>query len=120
MSIPQVDPQAIARNYLAVWNEADQALRLARLESSWSPTVHYTDPLMSGETPIGIANMIEAARGQFPGHSFVLRGIPDGYGKAVRFSLDLVAANVGKVAGGTDIVRLDGEGKLAEVMGFLD
>ena len=58
MSIPQVDPQAIARNYLAVWNEADQALRLPSLESNLSPTVRYADPLMSGETPIGIANMI--------------------------------------------------------------
>lgn len=115
-----VDPQAVARNYLAVWNDADQTTRLARLEAGWSPGVRYADPLMSGETPVGIASMIEAARGRFPGHSFVLRGTPDGHGNVVRFSWDLVATGGSKVAGGTDVVKLDVEGRLAEIIGFLD
>jgi len=120
MTTPQVDPQIVARNYLAVWNDADQATRLANLRTGWSASVRYTDPLMSGETPAGVSSMIEAARGQFPGHRFVLRGDPDGHGNAVRFSWDLVSADGSKIAGGTDVVKLDAEGKLSEIIGFLD
>ena len=75
---------------------------------------------MSGETPASVATMIESARQQFPGHSFVLRGTPDGHGNVVRFSWDLVSAAGSRVAGGTDVVKLDTEGKLAEIIGFLD
>jgi len=120
MTTPQVDPRGIALTYLSVWNEADQETRLAVLEESWSPNVRYADPLMRGETPAGVAAMIEAARGQFPGHSFVLRGEPDGHGNAVRFSWDLVSTDGAKAAAGSDIVKLTTDGKLEEVIGFLD
>lgn len=120
MTTSQVDPQAVARDYLAVWNDDDPATRLNRLETSWAADVRYVDPLMSGETPAGIFAMIEAARGQFPGHSFVLRGTPDGHGNTVRFSWDLVATSGSKIAAGTDVVKLDPDGKLAEIIGFLD
>lgn len=120
MTASQIDPQAVALAYLALWNENDQARRLAVLGESWSPQARYADPLMRGETPAGIASMIEAARNQFPGHSFVLRGNPDGHGNAVRFSWDLVAAGGTKVAGGTDFVVIDSQGRMAEVTGFLD
>ena len=120
MTTLQADPETIARNYLAVWNDADQASRLANLQAGWSPGVRYADPLMSGETPSGISTMIDGARGQFPGHGFVLRGKPDGHGNVVRFSWDLVSAGGRKVAGGTDVVKLDADGKLEEIIGFLD
>jgi hypothetical protein len=116
----QVNHETIARSYLDVWNDPDQSTRLLKLRAGWSNTVRYADPLMSGETPSGISSMIEAARGQFPGHSFVLRGKPDGHGSIVRFSWDLVSEERGKVGGGTDIVRLDSDGKFFEVIGFLD
>jgi hypothetical protein len=120
MKAPQVDPQAIARNYLAVWNDPNHTSRLATLEQHWSSDVCYADPLMHGETRSGISLMIDAARGQFPGHSFVLRGTPDGHGNMIRFSWDLVSSSGNKVAGGTDVVKLDPDGRLAEVIGFLD
>lgn len=120
MNDPQVDPHTVASNYLAVWNDPDQSSRLATLERQWASRVSYTDPLMSGETPSGVCSMIEAARGQFPGHSFVLRGTPDGHGKMIRFSWNLVSSSGNRVAGGTDVVKVDPDGKLADIVGFLD
>ena len=112
-------PHDIATDYLAVWNAPDDAERRRRLER-WAPDADYRDPLMSGTGRDAIAAMIAAARAQFPGHAFLPRGTPDGHGEFARFSWSLAPAGGPAVAGGTDIVRLDGEGRIAEIIGFLD
>ena len=112
-------PQDIATNYLAVWNAPDDAERRRRLEG-WAPDAVYRDPLMSGTGRDAIAAMIAGARAQFPGHEFRPRGTPDGHGLFARFSWSLAPQGGTPVAGGTDVVRLDGEGRIAEIIGFLD
>jgi hypothetical protein len=113
-------PQTVADRYLAVWNEADPARRRALVAEAWSPAAHYVDPLMTGEGHDGIAAMIQAARTQFPGHGFSLRGVPDGHGRHVRFSWDLAPHGGAAVAGGTDVATLDTDGRIVDVIGFLD
>lgn len=113
-------PLAVAEAYLTTWNEADEAQRQTAITRSWSPDARYADPMMQGEGHDGIAAMIAGARSQFPGHSFLLRGTPDGHGPWVRFSWNLAPENGEPVAGGTDMVKLDGGGKIASVVGFLD
>jgi len=114
------DPKTIADRYLAAWNEPDDHARRQQLGRDWSPEARYADPLMAGTGPDGIATMIEAARSQFPGHGFTLAGDPDGHGAFVRFSWTLAPQGGAPVGGGTDIVRLDDQGRIAEVIGFLD
>lgn len=114
------DPKQIAERYLATWNEPDGDARRERLGRDWNADARYADPLMSGAGRDGIATMIEAARGQFPGHGFTLLGDPDGHGAFVRFSWALAPEGGQPVGGGTDVVRLDGDGRIAEVVGFLD
>ncbi len=96
-------PLEIAETYLATWNEADDTSRQAAIARNWSASARYADPIMSGDGRDGIAAMISAARAQFPGHGFALRGAPDGHGSWVRFSWDLAPENGAPVAGGTDI-----------------
>ncbi|WP_205749061.1 nuclear transport factor 2 family protein [Frigidibacter oleivorans] len=115
-----IEPHSIAQAYLSVWNQSDDERRVALLAEGWSKGATYVDPLMNGTGRDGIAAMISAARAQFPGHGFTLRGTPDGHGDYVRFAWDLAPADGPRVAGGTDIVRLDGDGRIAEVVGFLD
>ncbi|KHJ53606.1 polyketide cyclase [Aureimonas altamirensis] len=114
------EPGMIADAYLSVWNEADDAKRLALLAEGWSRDARYVDPLMSGEGHAGIATLIGAARAQFPGHSFTLRGTPDGHGAYVRFAWNLAGEDGPVVAGGTDVVKLDDNGRIVVVVGFLD
>ena len=114
------DPMAIAMTYLATWNEADDLRRRKMLDRGWAGDARYVDPPMHGEGREGIARMIEAARLRFPGHGFALSGTPGGRGAHVRLSWTLAQAGGTPVAGGTDMVRLDGEGRIAEVVGFLD
>ena len=113
-------PDAIADLYLAAWNAAEAGERNALLAQGWSDSARYTDPLMQGEGRRGISTMIEQARTQFPGLRFIRVGKLDGHGAFVRFSWALGTAGNAPAALGTDIVRLDDEGRIAEVIGFLD
>jgi SnoaL-like domain len=115
-----INPTDIAERYLALWNDPDHASRCSRLSKDWAADAHYADPMMSGSGRDGIADMIAGARDQFPGHAFSQKGRPDGHARFVRFSWNLAPAGGAVVASGTDVVRLDDEGRIAEVIGFLD
>lgn len=113
------DPDRIASLYLATWNAADEAQRHTLLEG-WAEDALYVDPLMQGEGREGISTMIAAARSQFPGHDFALTGPVDGHGGNIRFSWALSADSGEPVVRGTDFVRVNAQGRIAEVVGFLD
>lgn len=110
----------IAERYLAVWNERDAGARQALVRQLFASGATYLDPMMKGAGLEGIDAMIGAAQQQFPGHRFTLHGTPDGHNNVVRFSWALALDGAAPVAHGTDIVRLDGEGRLLQVTGFLD
>lgn len=114
------DPDTLARDYLALWNDPDAASRNHRLSDGWTEDARYIDPMMAGEGHAGIAAMIADARAQFPGHAFTLRGAPDAHGSFVRFSWTLAPEHGAPIVSGTDIVRLAADGRIAEVIGFLD
>ena len=114
------NPEAIARDYLAVWNQANADRRQADIAQHWTVDARYADPMMAASGRDAIGAMIEQARAQFPGHAFTLKGQPDSHRDFVRFSWTLAPANGTAVGGGTDVVRLDAEGRIAEVIGFLD
>lgn len=113
------DSNMIAQAYLALWNEERPELRRAALQAAWAPEARYVDPLMEGVGHDGIAAMITTARTHFPGHHFALRGTPDGHGAFVRFGWTLAAPGAPGVDG-TDVLRLDQQGRIAEVIGFLE
>ncbi|MBR0645226.1 nuclear transport factor 2 family protein [Plastoroseomonas hellenica] len=114
------EARRIAENYLAAWNEPDAAARAARIAWEWTPSARFTDPMMEGAGQEEITAMIGAVRAKFPGLGFALEGEPDGYGRFVRFSWSAAPEGGAAVARGTDIVRLDDAGRIAEVIGFLD
>lgn len=113
------NPDDIANLYLATWNAPDEAQRHSLL-GGWAENARYVDPLMRGEGREGISAMIAAARLQFPGHGFALTGPVDGHGGNIRFSWALSPESGEPVARGTDFVRVDSQGRIAEVVGFLD
>ena len=114
------EARRIAENYLAAWNEPDATARAARIAWEWAPSARFTDPMMEGAGQQEIAALIEGVRAKFPGLGFALEGEPDGHGRFVRFSWSAAPEGGAVLARGTDVVRLDGEGRIAEVIGFLD
>lgn len=112
------DAKYVADAYLNSWNEppGSRELRMA----AWAATACYVDPLMHAEGRDGITAMMDAACAGFPDHRFTLTGFPDGHGSYVRFSWSLASGGNPPVARGTDLIKLDADGLIVEVVGFLD
>jgi SnoaL-like domain len=113
-------PTQVAHDYIALWNETHPTRRLVMLAGVWSKEATYVDPVMRGKGHVEINALVGAVHDKFPGHRFTLHGVPDGHGSYVRFSWTLVPEGGEAIAHGTDIVRLDDDGRIAEVVGFLD
>lgn len=114
------DPDLVARDYMALWNDPDAGSRSQRLWHGWTRDARYIDPIMEAEGRDGIAAMITAARAQFPDHVFKMHGTTSGHGSFVRFSWTLSLDHGVPIAIGTDIVRLSPDSRVTEVIGFLE
>ena len=101
---------AVAR-YFEAWNAADPAARATAVAAAWTEDGGYTDPLAD----------VRGAREQFPGFEFRLTGVVDGHHDIARFSWELVSAADGSApVAGSDVITLDGQGRIRAVLGFLD
>ncbi|MGC9500218.1 nuclear transport factor 2 family protein [Streptomyces sp. WG7] len=116
---------AVAR-YFEAWNAAPEA-RAKAVAAAWTNDGGYTDPLADVRGHEQIAAVIAAAHEQFPGFVFRLSGSVDGHHDTARFSWELVSQAEGAPSGegsapvaGSDVVTLDGEGRIRAVYGFLD
>jgi hypothetical protein len=108
-------------NYIAAWNEGVPERRRALVAQAFADDASYVDPMMSGEGPDEIHTMIGAAQQQFPGHRFVLAAGPDAVGEHVRFVWRLEPVAGGDVVAiGHDFATVRGDGRLGEVVGFLE
>jgi hypothetical protein len=113
------DAAQIADRYIAVWNETDQARRLALLTEGWAENATYVDPLMSGQGREHIGALIAAVHERFPGFRFKLDGRADGHHDKVRFSWALGPESEADMIKGTDFIVVE-DGQLKSVAGFLD
>jgi hypothetical protein len=108
-------------NYIAAWNERDDARRWAIVRETYADDARYVDPLQSGEGHDGIDAMLAGAQAQFPGHRFELSAGPDAYADRVRFAWRLVPDDGDRaIAAGVDFATIADDGRLADVTGFLE
>ncbi|MFK4148805.1 nuclear transport factor 2 family protein [Streptomyces sp. NPDC004065] len=111
---------AVAR-YFEAWNADEPEARAKAVAAAWSPDGSYTDPLADVSGHDGIAAVITAARGQFPGFAFRPTGTVDGHHDTARFSWELVSTADGSApVAGSDVITLDAGGRIRTVLGFLD
>ncbi|MFI9604133.1 nuclear transport factor 2 family protein [Streptomyces sp. NPDC052043] len=118
----QSDRYTIAvTRYFEAWNAPDAQARAKAVADAWTPDGSYTDPLADVGGHEEIAAVITAAREQFPGFAFRLTGAVDGHHDTARFSWELVSEVDGSApVAGSDVVALDGDGRIRTVLGFLD
>ncbi|QEW02131.1 nuclear transport factor 2 family protein [Microbacterium lushaniae] len=109
----------IVTGYLATWNARPQE-RGRLLEEHFAPAVTYTDPLAQVRGRGELGSLIDGVQAQFPGFVFTPVGAPDAHHDQVRFQWGLGPEGVEPVVIGFDVVVLDGEGRVADVRGFLD
>jgi hypothetical protein len=115
------DYTELANRYLAVWNEADTERRRAAIAELWTEDGGYTDPVAAVKGHDGIEAVISGAREQFPGFVFSLLGAVDGHHDMARFQWGLaLEGSAEPVVIGFDVAVLAEDGRLRDVLGFLD
>ncbi|OIJ98388.1 nuclear transport factor 2 family protein [Streptomyces colonosanans] len=111
---------AVAR-YLEAWNAGDPETLTKAVAAAWTADGSYTDPLADVSGHEQIAAVITGAQAQFPGFSFRLSGTVDGHHDIARFTWELVSAADGSApVAGFDVIKLDDDGRIRTVHGFLD
>ncbi|MEU0944135.1 nuclear transport factor 2 family protein [Streptomyces canus] len=110
---------AVAR-YFEAWNTSEPEARAKAVAAAWAVGGGYTDPLADAVGHDGIAAVIAAAHEQFPGFAFRITGPVDGHHDTARFSWELVGEDGSAPVAGSDVITLDGNGRIRTVYGFLD
>lgn len=110
----------VVADYLAVWNETDEAARAARIAATFADEVQYTDPVASVNGHAELGALVGAAQAQFPGLAFRLAGAPDAHHDVVRFTWELAAGDEEALVVGFDVALVAADGRIGAVAGFLD
>ena len=114
------DVQSVVDGYIAMWNEPAEEARRSLVAETLTEDATYVDPLMAGEGVDGITAMIGAAQQQFPGLRFRLHAGPDAHHDRVRYTWQLHGDDGTAIATGVDFATLAEDGRLREVVGFLE
>ncbi|GGW41070.1 isomerase [Streptomyces lucensis JCM 4490] len=110
-----------AARYFEAWNATDPAAVEKAVAAAWTADGTYTDPLADVRGHEQIAAVIKAAHEQFPGFVFRPFGAVDGHHDTARFAWELVNEADGSApVAGFDVVTLDREGRIQQVLGFID
>lgn len=114
------DIRELVQRYLAAWNETDTAARQAVLQEVFADDAVYTDPLVSVRGRDGLDATIAAVQGQFGGLVFSLGGAVDAHHDIARFTWHLGPEGAEPVVVGFDVVVIGDDGRIRQVLGFLD
>ncbi|MEU7426039.1 nuclear transport factor 2 family protein [Streptomyces sp. NPDC040750] len=110
-----------AARYFEAWNATESAALAKAVATAWTADGGYTDPLAEVRGHAEIAALIAAAHERFPGFVFRPLGAVDGHHDTARFGWELVNEADGSApVAGFDVVTLDEEGRITQVLGFLD
>ena len=104
--------------HLAGYAEPDRDRRVELLTRAWNPKGRLVDPPLDGEGIDGIADLVDAVLALYPGHHFVRTTDIDAHHGYARYDWTLVGPDGAAAVTGTDVVEVDGDGKLQGVVGF--
>ncbi|MCX4551529.1 nuclear transport factor 2 family protein [Streptomyces sp. NBC_01387] len=115
-----VHETAVTR-YLEAWNAGSAEDIAKAVAAAWSEDGSYTDPMADVAGHEGIAAVIAAVKGQFPGFEFRQLGAVDGHHDIARFGWELVSVADGSApVAGFDVIALAEDNRIRTVHGFLD
>jgi hypothetical protein len=114
------DFTTIARRYITMWNETDEAALRVLVAELFTDDARYVDPIVEVAGHDAIAATVAAVQRQFAGLTFRLAGDVDAHHRQARFSWELGPAGDEALIVGFDVAEQDEDGRLALVLGFLD
>jgi SnoaL-like domain len=112
------DATAVVDAYFAMWNEADAAKRAQQIQKAWADSGHYLDPSRDAEGHTALSEMVEVARGQFPGFTLRRSSGIDAHHDRIRFMWEAVAPDGSVPIKGVDFGELAPDGRLQRITGF--
>ena len=114
------DFDLLAEQYIAVWNETDPTRRRKAVDALWSVDGRYVDPMAAANGTDGIDATIGEVQEQFAGWTFRLVGTVDAHHDQARFRWELGPDGDEAPIVGFDVMEWDADGRLTQVLGFLD
>lgn len=112
--------EKLVDRYITVWNETDPAARRAVIDALFTEDVTFVDPMASARGQAEIDWMIGGVQAQFPGFVITLLGRPDGHHAQARFTWEMGLPGQDAPVAGFDVVTLAEDGRINQVLGFLD
>lgn len=110
--------EATVARYFEAWNETDPTRRAALAKETWTPGARSVDPLADVNGYESISEMIGGVHAQFPGISVSRTSDIDVHHDQVRFAWVIRTSDGSTLMSGVDVVRLDGAGLFADLVGF--
>ena len=114
------DYESIVKRYIEVWNETDPQARRVAIDALFTEDVTFVDPMAAARGQSEIDWMIGGVQAQFPGFVITPLGAVDGHHDQARFGWELGPAGEPAPIAGFDVVTTDGDGRINQVLGFLD
>jgi SnoaL-like domain len=112
--------QDVVERYIDSWNQTDPQRRRQLVDELWAEDARYVDPMAEANGRNEVDAMIGAVQAQFPGFVFTLLGPVDAHHRQARFTWGLGPAGAEPVVVGFDVAVADEDGRLSNVLGFLD
>ena len=115
------DMSTLVDRYIDVWNSTDPQQRAAGIRDLFAQGATYTDPLAAVAGHEQIDQLIGGAQQQFAGLRFRRGEVFDTNHDIARFTWELGGNGTDDAAAiGYDVVQVDGDGRITQVLGFLD
>ena len=112
------DIAEVVANYFEMWNENNPQRRRAVIEKVWSRDASSVDPLNAVSGWDGIDDMVAGLQSTYPGHRFRQSSEIDEHHDRIRFAWEFTDADGAVQLAGLDVVRLDDDGRFADLTGF--
>jgi hypothetical protein len=106
--------------YLQAYSEPDDDRRRELIERAFAPDATLADPPFEAAGHDALHATFGAVLDQYPRHEFRRTSDVDEHHDAARYRWQMVGPNGAVAFAGTDVVRFDGSGKIASVLGFFD
>jgi hypothetical protein len=104
--------------HIAAYCDPDLERRTAGFTSVWAADGELLDPPLEGRGLEAIIGLTDVVLSHYPGHRFERTTAVDEHHGWARYGWALIDPDGTAVLTGTDVVRVDDEGRLVQVVGF--
>lgn len=105
-------------DYIAVWNETDEATRKQLIRSALGADLWYRDPNLEADGHDAFSKTVAYVQENFPGHVMRRTSEVGTHHDLARFNWALGVPGQTPALAGVDVAKYDGDGRLHRIIGF--